>query len=209
MYAQQKAFLPLALALACTVTSSRAADRGSDDHCAFDKAAVLALDEQSFDQDLANGGGGWRGIASKQECELIAADLIAEYRKSHGINSPILFWHEGQLRAFSGQYAQAIALFQQSHKPKGQDFGWNAYADATIAFLKANRKELESALADLLSTPAPPGENLIDGKIDLTLPDGTHTKMAWPPNVDVVQGLGRCWGKPYREAYSSSCQPTI
>jgi hypothetical protein len=202
----KRAFVLLAVALASCSSNPVLEHRSSDDQCAFDKVALLALDEQSFDQDLANGGGGWRGLASKQECELVAADLIAEYRSARNLESPLLFWHEGQLRAFSGQYAQAISLLKNSYKPKQQDFGWNAYADATIAFLRSDRQELDKALANLKSTPAPPDETLKDGKLEMTLSDGTKTTMLWPLNVDVVEGLQRCLGKPYREAYSSACR---
>ncbi|MFZ2235102.1 MAG: hypothetical protein WAV67_01875, partial [Dokdonella sp.] len=84
--------------------------------------------------------------------------------------------------------------------------GLNAYADATIAFLRGDRQELDKALADLKATPAPPGETLDDGKIQTTWPDGTKRAVPWPPNVDVVEGLQRCIGKPYRDAYGSSCR---
>jgi hypothetical protein len=86
--------------------------------------------------------------------------------------------------------------------------GWNAYADATIAFLQGNRRKLDQALARLKSTPAPPGEDLQDGQIEMTQPNGTKFKMPWPLNVDVVKGLQRCMGEPYRDAYSSSCRPS-
>lgn len=206
MQQTRKALLLLAVALASCSSSPVLEHRIGDGQCAFDKAALLALDEQSFDQDLSNGGGGWRGLAARQECELVAADLIAEYRSMHNVESPLLFWHEGQLRAFSGQYTQAISLLEKSYKPKQQDFGWNVYADATIAFLANDRLKLDRALADLKATPAPPGETLIDGKLEMTGPDGTKTMMPWPLNVDVVEGLQRCLGKPYREAYGSRCR---
>jgi hypothetical protein len=30
--------------------------------------------------------------------------------------------------------------------------------------------------------------------------------MRWPPNIDVVEGLVRCVGRPYAEAYGA-CRP--
>lgn len=196
----------LALVLASCTGSPVLKQRSIDQQCSFDKATLLALDEPSFDQDLANGGGGWRGLASKQGCELVAANLIAEYRSAHNLDSHILFWHEGQLRAFSGQSAQAISLFEKAYKPAQQDFGWNAYVAATIAFLRSDRQALDQALIILKSTPAPPGETLKHGQLEVTLSDGTRTAVPWPPNVDVVEGLQRCAGKTYREAYSSACR---
>jgi hypothetical protein len=195
-----------AIGLVCCSVNAASVDLNSNERCVFDRAAMLALDEQRFDQDVTNGGGGWRSIAANQECELVAADLIAEYRKVHGTKSPLLFWHEGQLRAFSGQYAQAIALFKKSYKPEGQDFGWNAYADATIAFLQGDRQKLDQSVSRLEATPAPPGESVEDGHIEFSQPDGTKFKMPWPVNLDVVQGLQRCMDKPYRDAYSSACR---
>ncbi|REM04450.1 hypothetical protein DSI28_13020, partial [Mycobacterium tuberculosis] len=45
--------------------------------CAVDRAAMLALTPEQFDQDLR---GGWRPMAEKAQCQLAAADLIAAYR---------------------------------------------------------------------------------------------------------------------------------
>ena len=43
------------------------------DRCKYDEEALLALDENAFDQDLS---GGWRAIASIPGCELAAAELL-------------------------------------------------------------------------------------------------------------------------------------
>jgi hypothetical protein len=103
----------------------------SPDVCAFDRAKMLALDEREFDQDFT---GGWRTL-EREECWLIAADLIRDYRIAKSPNSKILFWHEGQMRAFAGQTEPAILLFETTREPVTSDsFGWNLYVDATIAF---------------------------------------------------------------------------
>src|SRR5688500_4273766 len=60
------------------------------DKCAYDKDALLALDEHAFDQDLANGGGGWRKIGNIPGCELAAAELISDYRAKHRTSNSIL-----------------------------------------------------------------------------------------------------------------------
>ncbi|MCI1142827.1 hypothetical protein MOP88_11930 [Sphingomonas sp. WKB10] len=99
--------------------------------CHYDRAAMLALDQAAFDQDMT---GGWRKL-EQDGCEAEAADLIRDWRIAHKAQDTILFWHEGQLRADIGQTAQAIALFRQSYKPAAQDrIGWNHYVDGTIAF---------------------------------------------------------------------------
>lgn len=53
--------------------------------CSHDKEALLALDENAFDQDLSNGGGGWRKIGNVPGCELAAAELISAYRAKYPI----------------------------------------------------------------------------------------------------------------------------
>jgi hypothetical protein len=124
---------------------------------------MLALDQSAFDQDPE---GGWRQIASRNGCKAEAADLIALYRERQKSRSPILYWHEGQLRASLGQTAAAIALFEMSRKPKDM-LGWNAYVDASIAFLKNDKEALVEARERLLSTPKPTGRPLMDtGEVD-------------------------------------------
>ena len=170
----------------------------------------MALDERHFDQDTKNGGAGWRSIAARPGCESAAADLIRDYREAHKNQSDILYWHEAQLRAFSGDYARTLPLMRRAYKPMGADpGGWNPYVDATIAFLKSDRAALADARAKLAAVqPAaeqgmPP---LRDGFIELPMADGQIMKMRWPPNLDVVDGLVRCFGKPYAIAYSDQCR---
>ncbi len=74
--------------------------------CSYDRTAMLALDQDAFDQDLQ---GGWRTIADRPGCTLAAADLLRDYRQAHAITGGIVVWHEGQMRAEAGQTAQAIA----------------------------------------------------------------------------------------------------
>lgn len=181
--------------------------------CAHDREVLLALPEPAFDQDLSNGGGGWRTLAARQECVSVAADLIRDYRHRRGVEGGILAWHEGQLRAEAGDVAQAIALFERARKPDGEKdpIGWNAYVDASVAFLRNDRAALAAARARLAATPyrtdgdMPP---LKDGVIAFPAQEGRPAvRMRWPPNLDVVDGLIRCFAQPYRVAYGSSCRP--
>jgi hypothetical protein len=48
--------------------------------CAHDRAALLALPPDKFDQDPK---GGWRTLENKLKCAAVAADLLEEYRKAH------------------------------------------------------------------------------------------------------------------------------
>ncbi|MCL1634287.1 hypothetical protein M2650_06525 [Luteimonas sp. SX5] len=176
--------------------------------CPHDRTHLLSLDEDAFDQDLSNGGGGWRALASKPGCETVAADLIRDYRQAHNNEAGILFWHEAQLRASAGEYAQTIPLMERSRKPADQDRGgWNPYVDATLAFLRKDRAAIGAAREQLSKVAPPPGEKISkDGFMELSLPDGQKMKMRWPPNLDVVDGLIRCFDKPYDVAYGNECR---
>ena len=91
------------------------------------------LDENAFDQDMS---GGWRDLASREECLEVAADIIQEYRETHELESGTLYWHEGQLRAMAGKTDEAIPLMKKSHNPGERPSVWNQYVNATTAFLR-------------------------------------------------------------------------
>ena len=137
-------------------------------------------------------------------CPQRAASLIAAYRTqpaNTGFN--LLAWHEAQIRAGLGQADQAVVLMRQSYRPVEQNKGgWNEYVDASIAFLSDDRDGLQQA-RDALAAVEPPDEfKVVDGFF--TLKDGEQEhRVAWPPNLTVVDGLLRCFGKPYGEAYGS------
>ena len=183
--------------LAVAVTSPVAA---SDARCG-DDAQILNQDIQTFDQDPQKG---WRSVASRLECRAHAAELLREYREMLQMQLDGLAWHEGQLRAELGQIDEAIGLFERARRPEvvlGQRQEiWNAYVDATIAFLKGDRVALLRARARLAAAPVP--------AIMQRQPDGSlrASKASAPPNLDVVDGLIECFGRPYVEAYGSRCR---
>lgn len=179
--------------------------------CAYDKNALLALDESAFDQDLSNGGGGWRKIGNIPGCQLAAAELIADYRDKHPTSGSILAWHEGQMLASAGEYARAIPVLESARKDPSQDpIGWNHYVDATIAFLQRDQSELARARDRLAVVPYPTGSDLPslkDGYIEFPAQDGRPAmRVRWPPNIEAVDGLVACFDKPYNEAYGA-CRP--
>ncbi|MEM1133373.1 MAG: hypothetical protein AAGH53_10575 [Pseudomonadota bacterium] len=157
---------------------------------------MLELDLDDFDQDF---NGGWRTLAY-QGCGLEAAELIREWRFRKREHRSILYWHEGQLRASEGQTKQAIALFELTYKSPDlhADFGWNHYVDGTIAFLRNDKERLNAAIERLQKLPEPEDNSF-------TKPDGTVVKLSWPPNLNVLRGFQKCWGKSYKEAYGSEC----
>ena len=200
------------IAASATVFAASCATPQPGNTCAYDKGTLLSLDEQTFDQDLSNGGGGWRALAGKPGCELTAADLLAEYRAAHPSSSPILAWHEGQLRATAHQYDRAIPLLKSSRQQPSEDMtGWNYYVDATVAFLSGDKERLVRARTQLASVPYPANAGMPpfkDGYIEVPAQGGMPAmKVRWPPNIDVVDGLVRCFGKPYAEAYGACRAP--
>lgn len=181
----------LVLSLALAATGMAADDTGP---CVYDRTAMLALDQQAFDQDM---DGGWRALAARPGCTLAAADLIRDYRRAHGSDAGILYWHEGQLRANAGQTGQAIELFERSRKAD-DPFGWNPYVDASIAFLRGDRPALLAARDALARLPRPADFAPRDQ-------NGEPIEIRWPPNLQVVDRLIACFGQGYRIAYSGSC----
>ncbi len=168
--------------------------------CAYDLDAMLALDLNAFDQDI---NGGWRPLSTRG-CYAEAAELIREWRYEKRSHDSILYWHEGQMRAFADQPDQAIALFELTYKPADldADFGWNHYVDGTLAFLRRDRERLHLAMARLAEVPAP-------SDLTVTMPDGSVVTMAWPPNLNVLQALDTCWERSYEEAYGQAdCRNT-
>ena len=178
----------VALALLLAQTGFSAAEKD----CDYNLEAMLALDQQAFDQDFQ---GGWRTL-SNRGCYIEAAELIREWRYIKRTHSTVLYTHEAQMRAFAGQTGQAIDLFRLTYKSQDFDaeFGWNYYMDGTIAFLERDRAGLTQAIERLEVVPMP---------ADLIDEDNGQRKMAWPPNLSVLQAFERCWDKNYAEAYGS------
>lgn len=161
--------------------------------CRFDRARVASLNRRAFDQDPK---GGWRLLADRG-CDLEAAESIRDWRMVHGTTDGTLDWHEGQLRANAGRPAEAIVMMERSRTPPAQDagMGWNLYVDGTVAFLRNDRAALEGARAKLAALPRPAGWAPVGQ-------DGKPLDTRWPLNLNVLDGLLRCWGQPYKQAYA-------
>jgi len=165
--------------------------------CSYDLSAMLALDRNAFDQDIPSGG--WRGL-SNEGCYEEAAELIRIWRHEKRDHASVLYWHEGQMRAYAGQTVEAVALFRRTYTaPENDgDFGWNHYVSGTVAFLRNDREALAAAIERLSKIPEPSNNSF-------TRADGTVISMSWPPNMNVLKGFEACWGKPYKDAYGSGC----
>lgn len=167
---------------------------------------MLAVSPTAFDQDLE---GGWRPLAQRPECVETAADLLAAYRQAQWANLRpgdlhSNYWHEGQLRAELGQKSRAIRLLLAGVNPNISTDGFHDYALGTVAFLNDDMEGLQAARDRLAATPQP--ENWAETSARLREQFGSD--MKWPINLKVLDGFIACFGKPYKEAYGTACQPT-
>jgi hypothetical protein len=177
--------------------------------CQHDRQALLALTPQAFDADLE---GGWRPLADREGCLIVAADLIAAYRAAHADLSDQraerLRWHEAQLRAAAGETDAAIALFATTYRQGDTIYvrANNLYSDATLAFLRRDRAALERARAELAALPKPDGFEEAVENARRQYGEDFARGITWPNNLDVIDGFIACFDKPYREAYRSECR---
>jgi hypothetical protein len=148
-----------------------------------EREQYLELDYRSFDQTLPDGG--WRGV-HKHGCGVEAAKLIDAFHEFHKdalepSEHRLLYFHAGQIYAFEGLTDVALERFRRSlaeEKP-GTRSMWNVYVKGTIAFLERDRAALEAARDELVQRS--------------------------DPNMDILRSMVRCFGRPYKEAYSQNC----
>lgn len=171
---------------------------GDGTPCIPDRAALMAMDYWTFDQDPS----GSRSVYTRPGCELAAADLVRDYHAalrakgepvthtfpqgtiSFGETGEVsmLYWHEGQMRAFAGQTQQAVDLFRASvDADQYKSAAKRHYAMATVAFLEGDRDALQGERAALAAIA--PGDDL---------------------NLGVVDGLVACFGRSYKDAYGAA-----
>lgn len=87
--------------------------------------------------------------------------------------------------------------------PEGADtwtayaLAWNEYVNASIAFLERDLAALRAARVRLADLPVPSDFAALDGS-------AVRHDPVWPLNLDVVDGLLACFGKPYEEAYGTA-----
>ncbi|MCX2718456.1 hypothetical protein [Lentiprolixibacter aurantiacus] len=117
--------------------------------------SLMSLDFQEFDQDMQ---GGWRYYGNKMQFDL-AASLIKTYLEQHPEikknEAEVMRWHAGQMYAMAGENELAIPLMESSRKEEDL-MRWNEYLDATVAFLKKDRKTFDEnikAVASFANNP--------------------------------------------------------
>jgi hypothetical protein len=176
--------------------------------------AFLRTDQQTFDQTF-EGEATWRTIGQSQgldDCGVAQAAVIEAYllfSKPHPVTSQkILRWHAGQALAGAGTYSRALAFFRGTYD-EYEYTAWNDYVDATIAFLEGDRDALISA-RDSLAKKAPSAAEIAEKRAYYeanpdfaSLFEDWETKIMKPMNMDVVEALMACFGRPYSEAYGT------
>jgi len=150
-----------------------------------DKKSPLDLDYNTFDQ---RPGRGWRQIAEKGDF-LDAAMLIDEYVEKYkdlGDSQRVnLNFHAGQMFAFANDYRTAIDRLNKStyaQEPPELPLRWNAYVQATIAFLNKDMARLKECREKIFAGPTFDGEKA---------------------NLEVVDRLIMHFDEPYSRAYGA------
>ncbi len=167
--------------------------------CNYNRTEMLNMDLDTFDQSDK----GWRSLLQKGECDDSAVAIIKDYLSAHPDLSvdqrPQLLWHEGQILAASNRYDESLAVFRSIHETEDS---MRLYQAATIAFLQRDKKTLLAARAELAALPEPPDFQAA-AKV---FKEKTGETLAWPENLDVVDGLIRCFSSSYRVAYGDKCR---
>ena len=168
--------------------------------CRVDSKAALALDFDAFDQDLEKG---WRPLGMRAGCEQTSIALLSAYRKTHGAlllpwQRDLLSWHEGQVRADTGDYRGAIPLLSVWLRDRSAAI--RGYAATTIAFLRHDKAALLAARTKMMALPKPPGYDDHARELAKVM----KFTPRWPENIEVVDRLVNCFGRPYAEAYASN-----
>ncbi len=139
--------------------------------------AFLKMDFWEFDQKP----NGWRSLRNSDgtlDYNATAKLLDTYYEQKKGVpesQRTLLAFHAGQNYGFAKQTEEAISRFRKSFQNDQPD--WNAYVEATIAFLKNDKDALLKAREKLAVMP---------GQM----------------NLNVIDRLVRNFGRSYFEAYS-------
>lgn len=149
--------------------------------------AMLKMSYWEFDQSEK----GWRSLANPEAVKVI--DRYVELSATTPEDKVNLNFHAGQLYAELGDYQAAIERFRISKHLSSVEWalGWNAYVDATIAFLEGNSVALAHA------------KTILENQKDFAIIHGTETLYPNQINLKVVERLveGLALKKSYRETY--------
>lgn len=185
--------VPILAMLACT--GPIAASGEDSPACAADREAILALEFIAFDQTA---GSGWRPLY-EAGCYEEAAGLVRDWAVRHGQAPSIIPYHEAQLWGYAGRSDFAIPMFERIIRGMAADPSdpWRLYTEGNLAFLQRDKSRLEAATAKLAALPRPANW----GTTRAITADGKPAPpQAWPPNLNILQAMLRCWDETYEVA---------
>lgn len=124
--------------------------------------AMLSANYEAFDQSMTDGRS-WRPIMNKG-CYDTAAFIILKYLNRNpeltAEERRTLNFHAGQVLALGGKDAASVAYFDEA---RGGDAEWNAYVEATLAFLTKDRRRFDASRAEYLRVaPGSPRQSVLD-----------------------------------------------
>jgi hypothetical protein len=167
--------------------------------CIADKAPLLSLSYEDFDQDL---DGGWRPIADIPRCYAASADLLADYQSVRTDLSADerlgVKHHEFQMRAYAGQTDRAIVLIEEIIRDE-EHHNNRLYHQAAHAFLKKDRAALLKVRDEMVASPVP--EPFAQAVADYAKKYPDRKPLTWPLNLDVVNAFIVCFDETYEVAY--------
>lgn len=167
-------------------------------NCTYNRTEMLNMNLDTFDQSDK----GWRKLLAKRGCEDSAVSLVKDYLSAHPDLSadqrPQLLWHEGQLLAVGNHYGESVAVFRSIDQTEES---MRLYQAATIAFLQRDKQALIAARTQLAALPKPPDFDAAAKAFQ----EKTGEPLTWPENLNVVDGLIRCFSSSYRVAYGDKC----
>lgn len=139
---------------------------------------ALKLSYQDFDQTSV----GWR-LLSESKCYVKSAELILAYKKVHTElqewQKANLAFHAAQAYAFANDYPAALELLKQAtwNMPPNSLIAWNAYVQATAAFLQKDSNLLRQYRDEVAKIQHP--ANLVN----LTIVDNMLANIDKPYSV--------------------------
>ena len=152
---------------------------------------LLALPARAFDQDMR---GGWR-VYGYQECYSDAAKLLDAYARRNP-DMPMVAsirWHQVQMLAYAGDTPGTLTALAEVKRLNDlrptSDAGWTAYVLGTEAFVRGDKAALEKQVTAIHAAADQKGPGEFPARI----------------NGNVLKGLLKCFGQPYKVAYTSPC----
>lgn len=151
--------------LICTFSATIQA--GTNQYCPSllqKQLKTLELDFNAFDQSPI----GWR-VLTKAKCYKESAELmelyLRKYPNLHICQKTLLSFHAGQSYAFINDYSSALRYFSYStwDVPPNAPVVWNAYVNATIAFLRKDEPALRKYRDEIAKLKTP--TNLLNLRI--------------------------------------------